>query len=237
MSQNCTELDKIITQSQSTNKQLREQAQATISALRLDGGTTPVLFEYVTQETMFNEQNRLAVAVIIKNIVKKVYGVSMADLKSAPNQFLLQQHSYTNYDEAKRKFDETISGDPEDDPSTFIDPAGIVILQQNLVPLIMGCPSRLITLQFLEMLSLMGKRFVQNEWPSLIPELASYLAIDPTKPHNLQCSKLALEAIKKICKKYRYMFRSDDLYREMNYMIENLSHHLLSNLIFAVSTL
>lgn len=40
----------------------------------------------------------------------------------------------------------------------------------------------------------------------------------------------ALEAIKKICKKYRYMFRSDDLYREMNYMIENLSPILLSNL-------
>jgi len=29
----------------------------------------------------------------------------------------------------------------------------------------------------------------------------------------------ALEAIKNICKKYRYMFRSDDLYREMNYII------------------
>jgi hypothetical protein len=78
MSQNCSELDKIISQSQSSNKQVREQAQATISALRLDAGTTPVLFEYVTQESMFGEQNRLAVAVIIKNIVKKVYGVSMA---------------------------------------------------------------------------------------------------------------------------------------------------------------
>lgn len=43
-----------------------------------------------------------------------------------------------------------------------------------------------------------------------------------------------LEAIKKICKKYRYMFRSDALYTEMNYMIENLSGVLLSqaNVIF-----
>ena len=31
-----------------------------------------------SEESMFGEQNRLAVAVIIKNIVKKVYGVSMA---------------------------------------------------------------------------------------------------------------------------------------------------------------
>ena len=43
--------------------------------------------------------------------------------------------------------------------------------------------------------------------------------------------KRSLEAIKKICKKYRYMFRSDDLYREMNYMIENLSPILLQALI------
>lgn len=49
--------------------------------------------------------------------------------------------------------------------------------------------------------------------------------------------KRSLEAIKKICKKYRYMFRSDDLYREMNYMIENLSPLLINNLTFACGTL
>lgn len=49
--------------------------------------------------------------------------------------------------------------------------------------------------------------------------------------------KRSLEAIKKICKKYRFMFRSDDLYREMNYIIENLSPILLQSLIFAVSNL
>jgi len=63
------------------------------------------------------------------------------------------------------------------------------------------------------------------------------LIIDPSKPHNLASSKLALEAVKKICKKYRFMFRCDDLYREMNYMIEHLSSHLLNNLIFAVTQL
>ena len=40
--------------------------------------------------------------------------------------------------------------------------------------------------------------------------------------------RYALEAVKKICKKYRYMFRSDALYSEMNYMIETLSVHLLT---------
>lgn len=40
--------------------------------------------------------------------------------------------------------------------------------------------------------------------------------------------RYSLEAMKKICKKYRYMFRSDNLYREMNYVIEQLSAHLLT---------
>jgi len=42
---------------------------------------------------------------------------------------------------------------------------------------------------------------------------------------------VSLECIKKICKKYRFMFRSDALYTEMNYMIDNVSPHLLNNLI------
>lgn len=87
MSQNCTELDKIIAQSQSTNKQAREQAQAAIQAMRLDGPTTQIFFEYITHAG-FAEQNRQMVAVVMKNIVKRVYGVSMADLKSAANQIL-----------------------------------------------------------------------------------------------------------------------------------------------------
>lgn len=40
--------------------------------------------------------------------------------------------------------------------------------------------------------------------------------------------RYSLAAMKKICKKYRYMFRSDALYSEMNYIIEHLSVHLLT---------
>jgi len=40
--------------------------------------------------------------------------------------------------------------------------------------------------------------------------------------------RYSLEAVKKICKKYRYMFRSDNLYSEMNYIIDSLSGHLLT---------
>ena len=75
---------------------------------------------------------------------------------------------------------------------------------------------------------MMSKRFVQTEWPELIPELSEHLNTQTTSPEN---ARRALEAIKKICKKYRYMFRSDDLYREMNYMIGTLSPLLLNSLI------
>jgi exportin-2 (importin alpha re-exporter) len=33
--------------------------------------------------------------------------------------------------------------------------------------------------------------------------------------------------MKKVCKKYRHMQRSDALYTEMNYVIENFSEHLI----------
>jgi hypothetical protein len=71
----------------------------------------------------------------------------------------------------------------------------------------------------------MGKRHVQTEWSSLIPELNSHLVSG-----NIANIVVSLETIKKISKKYRYMFRSDALYTEMNYMIESLSQNLLNNL-------
>jgi len=71
----------------------------------------------------------------------------------------------------------------------------------------------------------MGKRHVQTEWPSLIPELNSHLVSG-----NIANIVVSLETIKKISKKYRYMFQSDALYTEMNYMIESLSQNLLNNL-------
>jgi vesicle coat complex subunit len=49
-----------------------------------------------------------------------------------------------------------------------------------------------------------------------------------TQAQDPQVIRYALEAMKKICKKYRYMFRSDALFSEMVYMIENLSVHLLT---------
>lgn len=82
----------------------------------------------------------------------------------------------------------------------------------------MSGQTKAITNNFLEMISLMGKRNVQTEWYSLIPELAQHIM-----SQNMQNCKLALECVKKICKKYRFMFRSDALYMEMNYIIEQLS--------------
>ena len=71
----------------------------------------------------------------------------------------------------------------------------------------------------------MARRFVQQQWPELLPSLITQL-----QSNNLEVQRVTLECVKKICKKYRYMMRSDDLYREMNYVIENFSPHLLNSL-------
>ena len=68
----------------------------------------------------------------------------------------------------------------------------------------------------------MGKRHVDKEWPSLVLELNSHM--QGSNPNNI---RVALECVKKICKKYRFMFRSDALYTEMNYVILNFSQSLL----------
>jgi len=41
-----------------------------------------------------------------------------------------------------------------------------------------------------------------------------------TQQGDLESTAFVFQLIKKICKKYKYQFRSDDLFREMNYMID-----------------
>ena len=69
----------------------------------------------------------------------------------------------------------------------------------------------------------MAKYFVQNDWPKLVPELISNIqsASDPA------IIRSCFEVFKKICKKYRFLFRSDDLYTEMNYMVDALGELII----------
>jgi hypothetical protein len=79
--------------------------------MTLSGNTTQVLLEYVTNSRAFPLPLRQFIAVLIKNIVKKAYG----------------QHSYTHYEEQKRKEDESVAGD-DNDPRRYIDLAGLNLL-------------------------------------------------------------------------------------------------------------
>jgi hypothetical protein len=79
---------------------------------------------------------------------------------------------------------------------------------------------------FLEMIALMARKYVQTEWPQLFSTLINFL----TTQSDLNVYKTVFECVKKICKKYRYMFRSDALYTEMNYVIENFSSHMMNAL-------
>jgi exportin-2 (importin alpha re-exporter) len=78
---------------------------------------------------------------------------------------------------------------------------------------------------YLEMISVMSRRYFQIEWPNLFPKLTQYLGSS-----DLSTVKTVFECVKKVCKKYRYMFRSDDLFREILYVDEAMSQYLLQSL-------
>lgn len=74
---------------------------------------------------------------------------------------------------AKRREQEQKEQLEEDDPAAnLITPEGLAMLQQHLVALLMGCPDDKVAALLLECIALMSKRFVQKDWPSLVPELA-----------------------------------------------------------------
>lgn len=52
--------------------------------------------------------------------------------------------------------------------SLLIDQGALNVLHQSLPQLMISSPKKLAD-QFLEMIALMGKRWVQEEWPTLIP--------------------------------------------------------------------
>lgn len=80
-------------------------------------------------------------ATLLKNKIKQVYG----------------QHCYSHYEERGAK-------ETEED----LDAGALQVLQENLPTLMVTSPKPFAD-QYLEMISLMGKRWVQEEWPSLIP--------------------------------------------------------------------
>jgi len=78
---------------------------------------------------------------------------------------------------------------------------------------------------YLEMISIMSRRYFQLEWPNLFPKLTEYL-----QSPDMNTIKTCFECVKKICKKYRFMFRSDDLFREIIYVDSAMSSFILKSL-------
>lgn len=139
-------------------------------------------------------------------------------------------HSYTHYDE-KGKAGQPDQGEQlvEDDPSNLIDEQGKQVLMNKLVGHMMAASNKglsKLTNLYLEMIALMARKYVQKEWPQLFTSLIGFMQSST----DLSVYKTVFECVKKICKKYRYMFRSDALYSEMNYVIENFSGHLVNSL-------
>ena len=83
----------------------------------------------------------------------------------------------------------------------------------------------------LEIISTMARRYVQKEWPELFPSLIAQLK----QQQDPNVVNTVFSCVKKICKKYRYMFRCDALYTEMNYVIELFSQTLIDTLGFCIN--
>jgi len=109
----------------SANKQERDQANLQFEKMKLTEGTGTVLLEYITQLQAYPMANRQFVVIMLKNIIKKAYGA----------------HSFTHYEEQKKKDAESIAGD-ESDPAFWIDQNNLKLLQTNLVNLVMGAQER-----------------------------------------------------------------------------------------------
>jgi hypothetical protein len=64
--------------------------------------------------------------------------------------------------------------------------------------------------QIIEVIATMARRFVQNVWPELFPQLIESIK----QAQNMAIRSLLFECIKKVCKKYRIMLSSADLVKE-----------------------
>jgi hypothetical protein len=86
-------------------------------------------------------------AITLKNIIKKVYG----------------SHSYTHYDDKDQG--EVLT---QEDPANFITEDGKNILMAKLLDLMMftsNCGKGKLTNVVSEVIALMGRKYVQNDWP------------------------------------------------------------------------
>lgn len=183
-------------------------------SIRLDGATSEAFMTYMQTECSpangITEDHQLAAGIQLKNMLLQIYGT---------------KEDFTNYIEKNKKESELLA---EDDPANRMDENGRQVLQNRLVPLLMYSQSvqkSRLAKQLIEMIGIMARRFVQKQWPTLFPSLIQQLS-----NQNLDVYRVTFECIKKVCKKYRYMNRSDDLYTEMNYVIENASEHLVGTL-------
>ena len=152
------QLNQCIVQSQSAIKAQRDQATQYLQGIKLDGPTTELLLQYISNDGA-PDQNRQLAAVLLKNKIKTVFG----------------SHSYTHYDE-KAKQTQQDQGEllNEDDPDNMINEQGKQILMSQLVNIMMhfsGKGQSVLSNLFLEMIALMARKYVQKEWPQLFATL------------------------------------------------------------------
>ncbi|XP_019091483.1 PREDICTED: exportin-2-like [Camelina sativa] len=99
-------------------------------------------------------------------------------------------------------------------------------IKSLVVSLMLSCSSPCIQSQLSEALIIIGKHDLENSWPSLLPELIASLKKAASVKDYASINGI-LGIANSIFKKFRYQYRTNDLFRELNYCLGNFAAPLL----------
>ena len=126
---------------------------------------------------------------------------------------------------------------PEDETAFTIPPDVKGQVRDGLLRLILFVPE-LLQSQLSEALALVAKHDFPAQWPTLLPEVVSQInaAITATPKNWAQLDGL-LKISHSIFKRYRHEFKSDELFTEIKYVLEQFQEPLLKLMQFSLADL
>lgn len=122
--------------------------------------------------------------------------------------------------ECEFDIDASIAQDEEGNYKIPIDEVNTI--KQELIGLMIACPST-IQVQLGDAISIIADSDFWVRWDTLVPDLVSRLS-----PDNFKINNGVLEVAHSIFVRWRPLFRSDDLYTEINHVLSTFAVPFLS---------
>lgn len=98
--------------------------------------------------------------------------------------------------------------------------SGIRALQENLLKAVYGTPDN-VSLILSDVCELIARDNFPEKWPNFVPDL-----IEGLKQNDPIITMRVFRTFSPVMKKIRYMYRTDALYTQINYVIENFAPYL-----------